>query len=38
MEYVIVKPNEVEAADYASGMGIVFEEAEGHFRFDHHSG
>ena len=35
---VIMKRNEVETADYTSGMGIVFKEAEGHFWFDYHSG
>ena len=37
VEYVIVKRNEAEAADYANGMDIVFEQGEGHFRFHHHS-
>ena len=34
----IVEQNEVEVEDYASDMGIVFEVAEEHFCFDHHSG
>ena len=37
MDCAIVKQNEVETADYTSGMGIILKEA-GHFSFDPHSG
>ena len=37
MECIILKWNEAEATDYTNGMGIMFQEAEGHFRFDHHN-
>ena len=36
---IIVKRNEAEAADYDSGMGIIFKEKEAHFWFDqYHDG